>query len=327
MKPKILKQFCLYIVFLGIIKTAASASHDEGYYLKLIPANPDAGFNFPYILRTPTSAISDEHKYLIVESNNSGVNDSIQEHIRETQESAMGYGVGSNLARQLNTPFLVPVFPRSKSDHLVYTHALDRDTLLLTDTLGKRLDLQLLNMVEHARSRLENYQIQLNKKFVIAGFSASGTFSNRFAFLHPEKLLAVVSGGVNAFPMLPVKSVDEDNLEYPLGIADFETLSGTKFNLAAWKELPQMIFMGAEDYNDAVLFDDAYSIKERELIFEHIGENMLERWHASQAIYLQQKPNASFTTYGQIGHGTDGRINSDIVSFVRIIMVRESSKD
>lgn len=296
--------------------THAAASNLSNELI-VVDANPAAGFEFPYILRLPKSKADIAKHYLIVETNNSGLSDHLITHVEKTKSEALGQGPGPMVASDLNMPFLIPVFLRSETDYLVYTHALDRDTMLIKKGLSKRLDLQLLKMVEDARLRLRAGEIEVQEKFVMVGFSASGTFSNRFAFLHPSSLLAVVSGAVNAMPMLPVSEVSGTALEYPLGLNDFAQINGKEFELSNWLSLAQMIYMGAVDDNDAVKFSDAYSEGERAKVFSAIGEEMGERWLKSQSVYLAKKPNVTFVTYGQIGHWTNGRIRRDMANFIR----------
>ena len=296
---------------------------------QLIPANPQAGFEYPYYLLIPNTLADLNQHYLIVETNNSGAQENLNDHIEITRSAVLGQGPGPMIASDLNLPLLMPVFPRSTQQSLVYTHALDRDTMLINDDKRQRLDLQLLRMLEDARKQLRSQKILIENKFVLVGFSASGTFSNRFAFLHPSSLLAVVSGAVNAFPMLPIAAIDETKLNYPLGIADIKEISGHEFDRSSWRSLPQMIFMGAVDDNDTFDFDDSFSKGEREIVFEHVGKDMAKRWNKSQAIYLDQTANTTLITYGQIGHWTNGRIRNDMVNFVRSSInkdIRESQK-
>lgn len=282
----------------------------------VIEASPDDGFNFPYILSVPENVEKGKPVPLVVETNNTGATDDYDKTHADTVEDVSGRGLGPMLSRYSGYPLLMPVFPRSKEDWRVYTHALDRDSLLIQDGPLKRLDLQLLAMVEDARDRLRKEGYLIPGKFIMLGFSASGTFSNRFAFLHPDSLLAVVSGGVNAFPMLPVTEMEGESFNFPLGVADLESLTGQPFNIEAWKTLPQMIFMGALDDNDAVMFDDAYSAEERRLILQHIGEPMHERWMKAQQLCLEAEPRIKFITYGQVGHWTNREVGMDIVTFV-----------
>lgn len=295
--------------------------------VEIVPADPAAGFNFPYVLRTPADSRVPGRPYLVVESNNTGADDDFEHHLAGAKSFAIGQGIGPTVAGELGMPLLVPIFPRNKQEWWIYTHALDRDTLLLGAEPRHRLDLQLLNMVEDARRRLKERDVVVRERFVLVGFSASGTFSNRFAFLHPDRLAAVVSGAVNSFPMLPVASVDGERFPYPLGVADLEQITGRGFDVEAWRKLPQMIFMGAIDDNDAVKFDDAYSEEERKAIFAFVGEDMSARWHASQLIYSRAQPNVTFTTYGGVGHWTDGRIMRDILNFTSTMMRQQAAGD
>lgn len=326
MSPEKLKIILLALWLCACVSPAHTADNlDETF--EVVPADPAAGFSFPYVLRIPTDAAAPGRPFLVVESNNTGSADDFEHHLAGVQSFVSGPGIGPTVARELRAPLLVPVFPRSKQEWWIYSHALDRDSMLLGAEPRHRLDLQLLNMVEDARKRLKQRGVVLRERFVLVGFSASGTFSNRFAFLHPDKLAAVVSGAVNAFPMLPVESVDGERFAYPLGIADFEEITGTGFDAAAWRDLPQMIFMGAIDDNDAVKFDDAYSAEEREAIFASVGEDMSARWQTSQLIYSREKPNVTFVTYGGVGHWTDGRIMRDILNFVNTMMRQRAADD
>jgi len=296
---------------------AAGISSASGFSTELVEANPDAGFNYPYVLRVPESLNQGGDTVLLIESNNTGSNDDFQAQIDAAITFANGNGVGAFVAGQLDIPLLVPVFPRTKTDWQFYTHALDRDTMLVEEGPLRRLDTQLVKMIDDARAKLASRNINTREKFLICGFSASGTFSNRFAFLHPERILAVASGAVNAFPMLPVSKHTNQLLNYPLGLNDFYVLTGGHFNAQAWQSVPQMIFMGSLDSNDAVEFSDAYSDAEREAIYSTVGRPMQLRWSNVQAIYLDSGANVTFVTYGQVGHWTDGRINRDVANFLR----------
>jgi hypothetical protein len=289
----------------------------------LIPANSEAGFEYPYYLLLPKSLSILEKQYLIVETNNSGVQSDFSTHIEKTRKEILGKGPGPMVADDLDMPLLLPVFPRSSDSVLVYTHALDRDSMLIKNDQSERLDLQLLHMVEDARKQLASHKIIVEKKFVMVGFSASGTFSNRFAILHPSSLLAVSSGAVNSIPMLPIASIEGTRLIYPIGIGDIKEITGNQFDRDSWKSLAQMIYMGAADDNDTLKFSDAFSEDEREIVYEVIGKDMAKRWSKAQSIYLDEQANTTLITYGQIGHWTNGRIRNDMVNFVRSNILKD----
>lgn len=284
-------------------------------------ARPDLGFNFSYLIYLPKGLQRHRSNYLLVETTNTGVNDSMEHHEKGARYAAARSSVGNYIARKLKLPLLVPIFPRSATNWMYYTHALDRDAFLSKEFGIERLDLQLLAMIGDAKDKLSGDWLPLKDKFFITGFSASGTFANRFSLLHPEKIAATASGGINAIAILPIAQLSGKDLDYPLGIADVEKITGRKVNLKAFRQLPKMLYMGEKDDNDAAAYDDGYSKEERELVYELMGKQMIpQRWEFVQLIYRQNKIQADFRTYPNMGHGTDLKINTDLVEFFRKYM-------
>ncbi len=281
-----------------------------------VEAQPDKGFNFPFLLKIPSNT---ETNYLIVETNNTGsVSDDLEVHYKSAKKAIVGNAVGPWIAKKLNSPILIPVFPRPKANWKIYTHALDRDTLLIESGQLKRLDLQLLAMIHQAKKMLSIHSIKVQNKVILTGFSASGSLANRFSMLHPDSLKLVVAGGINGILMLPIEKITEEKLNYPLGVNDFKKITGTEFKKSKWASIPQFLFMGGNDTNDAVKYDDAYSDVERKTIYSVLGKNMQpERWVKCQDIYKKNNVNAVFHTYENIGHGTNLKIHNDILSFVK----------
>jgi hypothetical protein len=281
-----------------------------------IESNPNLGFNFPYFLRIPKGLNQNEIQYLLVETNNTGVNDTLLYHEKEAYLETIRNSLGSSLCAKLKAPFLIPVFPRPAKDWQVYTHALDRDAAKIKSGKMKRLDLQLIAMIENAKLILRNYGITIKDKFLLNGFSASGSFANRFTSIHPELVAGTACGGINAIPILCIAELNKRVLKYPIGTSDFEQLFGNKFDLAAFQKVPQFIYMGQNDTNDAVLFDDAYSKSERRLIFMLMGKTMIpDRFYKCESVYNQNKVNSTFKVYPGIGHETDKQVFNDVVEF------------
>jgi hypothetical protein len=281
-------------------------------------AKPRAGFNFEYLLYLPKGTRTDSIAYLMVETNNTGLNDTIAYHEKGARHTAARSGVGNYVAWKLRIPLLVPIFPRSQTNWAIYTHALDRDAFLSKGTDIDRLDLQLLAMVDDAGKQLASRGYQLKEQFFINGFSASGTFANRFSLLHPRRVKAMAAGGINAIPILPVQEVGSQTLNYPLGISDVASITGKPVDLEAFRKLPQLLYMGALDENDAVAFDDAYSQEDREIVYRLMGKQLVpQRWTFMEDVYRKSQVDAEFRTYPNIGHGTDLKINNDLVAFFR----------
>lgn len=169
----------------------------------MFKANSDKGFNFDYVIYFPEVIDTSLKTTLLVESSNTGADDSLDHHLNRAIYAASKSSVGNFVSRKLNIPILVPVFPRSRTNWEVNTHAVDSDTFNQRGTDNAQIDLQLLAMVEDAKVRLKEFGIELDERFFLTGFSASGTFANRFALLHPEKLKAVAAGGLNGLLIIP----------------------------------------------------------------------------------------------------------------------------
>jgi pimeloyl-ACP methyl ester carboxylesterase len=284
----------------------------------LVPPNPSRGFQFSYLLKLPLESAASSGRSLLVETNNTGgLSDDLALHARGAR-FAIEQGLGASVADCLKAPLLMPVFPRSKSHPLEYTHALDRDTILSEDDKLKRLDNQLVAMVDDAIERLRASGYTIQDRVLLVGFSASGTFANRFSLLHPNRVAAIAIGGINGIAMLPQDQIDGTSLPYPIGTADFAALSGEAFDLRTWRQIPQFLFMGARDDNDAAQFDDAYSEPEKVIVRSVMGAVMLPtRWTSVERLYKSAGANVVFKTYPNIGHGTDRTINNDVAAFLK----------
>jgi hypothetical protein len=284
--------------------------------LIIVKSNLSQGFNNSYILFIPKGTLKNKLTYLLVEPNNTGkTSDSVEVHKKSAIELASVSSVGNNISTNLKIPFLVPIFPRPDSKPLVYTHALDRDVIFEKNEKLARLDLQLIAMVKNAKKVLEENDVLIYDKFFLNGFSASATFTNRFLFIHPEKVQAAAMGGLNGELMLPLKKWKSKEFNYPLGINDFKNTFNKECNLIRFKEIPQYIYMGKEDQNDAVQFDDAYNNFERHTINSTLGNNVQERWINCQNIYKKENISVDFSTYEEVGHWTTSSINLDVNKF------------
>jgi hypothetical protein len=199
---------------------------------------------------------------------------------------------------------------------LHYTHALDEDTLKITSGPLKRVDLQLIAMIDDAKAKLANTGISVRDKALFHGFSASAKFALRFTILHPELVAAVAAGGVNGMPTIPASEWEGRQLPYPVGIADLEAITGSPLDLIAYREVPQFIYMGATDTADTLPYRDAVSPEHAVLIKEILGEQMMPtRWLKSQAIFKTLHVKAQMVTYNQTPHTIRTEMLKDLGKF------------
>ncbi len=321
------------IMFAGLSHSGPARAADGASYLAPdgkpvleVAADPAKGFRFPYLLYIPDTARLHPFPYLIVEMNNTpDVSSNISDLAKDRSAAVRGltaFSFGNGVAERLGAPFLIPIFPRPKKPdgEDVYTFALSREAFLVSDEPLVRIDLQLVAMIADAKQRLAARGETLQPKIMMAGFSASAMFASRFVFLHPELVKAAAFGAVNAFFMLPLAELSGRALDYPLGIADYQKITGHPFDTAAYRTIPEFAFMGTNDSNDAVVADggDAYSAGEAAIILKLFGRQMMpDRWLALEKAYATANPNVSFHTYQDIGHGLDVEVSDDAAEFLR----------
>ena len=281
-----------------------------------VSENPAEGFNFPYYLLIPQRISLDKPIYLLVEPNNTGVGNRFESLDRNTKD-AIEMCSASSVARKLKIPLLMPVFPRPGGT--LYTHALDRETLLIRDGDLRRIDLQLIAMITHAQKLLRHNDVVVNEKIFMNGFSASGTFTNRFTILHPTVVRAIATGGINSIPTFPTDRWNGITMRYPVGIADVHEIAGIDFDEEAYKQVSQYIYMGALDDNDTLPYRDAYDEEDAKLIRTLTEVKMMpDRWDVSQSIYRALGIPAQFVTYKDTGHEIKNEMIDDIAAFFEV---------
>lgn len=311
-------RFLLLVFMTVMLQSCITASRKDK--LVFAEAVPSAGFNYPYYLFIPSGISVEQESVLIVEPNNSGfADDDFEKHKEKAGRIASrDFYTGNHVARELKYPLLVPVFPRPSSEWKIYTHAFDRDVALQKGNPLERIDLQLLAMIDDASRRLLEKGIRINEKIFMTGFSASGSFVNRFTAVHPERVMAAAAGGTNGVLILPVDSLKGKLFLFPLGTFDFKELFGKQFDSLMFYHTPQYYYIGELDANDAVPYEDAYDQTERQLVQELLGEEMQPtRWNECIKIYRAKNVKAQFKTYAGTGHEVTNEIKTDLVGFFK----------
>ncbi len=282
-----------------------------------VEPQPAKGFSYPYYLYIPPKLRSEEsgnvkQTILVIPNNTGNVDDDLAVHDASAKRLAEGR---RSLAGTLKVGLLVPVFPRPKADDRIYTHALDRDSLLTEKQELRRFDLQLIKMIDDARARSRREGLDFDERVMMFGFSASGMFTNRFTLLHPDRIKAAVFGSPGGWAMAPVPSWKGKSLRYPIGTADLEVVSGKKLDLDKLKLVPIFLFMGADDTNDSVVYRDSYDQEDQDLIFDLFGKTLIERWPITKTVYEQTLPAATLKLYPNVGHSVTKEMWSDITTF------------
>ncbi len=276
-----------YVLRVRHFRADAGAGYHADFYLYVAPAAKRA-------------AKDGKRATLLVQPNNSGTNsDDPGVHRRDAWWTGFGR---HGIADELGVVLLVPAFVRPAGDWQIYTHALDRDALTTARPDLARVDLQLLAMVDHARAVLADEGLPADERFLIQGFSASGMFANRFTVLHPGRVKAVASGSPGGWPIAPLARFGGEALPYPLGVADFEALTGSPFDSLAFNAVPQLFVMGSLDDNDSLDFEDGWEKASAATADRLFGTNPLARWAAAESLYRDAGANARFVLVDGVGH-------------------------
>lgn len=215
-------------------------------------------------------------------------------------------------AERLHTAILVPTFPRPAARPDLYTHALDRDTLLVQSGELRRIDLQLIAMIEAAERFMG---AAVDTKVLLFGFSACAMFANRFALLHPERVLAAAIGSPGGWPMAPQSTWRSERLRYPLGADDLLALTGKPLDLPGLQGVRFFFFLGAQDDNDSLPFRDGYDTQDETLAMRLFGRTPVERWSLAEQMYRDAGANAVFKLYPGVGHDVTDNMDSDVLEF------------
>jgi len=281
-----------------------------------VEAKPDKGFHWPYFLSIPEMYIPENHiYYLLVSPNNTGTgHEDFQVHLNAAQREVNYRGWSYGISRGLKTPLLVPVFPRPYNEWWNNTHALNRVVMQIEYGPLKRLDLQLIAMIEDAQEKLEDIGLNMEEKVFMNGFSSSGWTSFRFTMFHPHMVRAKAVGG-NFTQMLPIEELNGERLEYPVGVADLEQITGKAFDYDEYVNVEKFIYVGASDPYDTTYHADCFISRHGEQIRRLVGHDTMARWEKTQEIYQEQNIPAQFVTYEGVGHDITVRNTNDVIDF------------
>lgn len=302
----------------------------QGFEATLIDADPSSGFNYPYYLYAPpvsSSTGSDPRPIMVQPVNTGKPSDDFSIH-REAAHRRITERWTRRVSDELSVPLLVPVFPRPESepvDSRHDPHSLDAFTMHLSEGSLKRVDLQLKRMIEDARQRLRSDGYPVANELILNGFSASGTFVNRWAAMHPENVLSLSAGGTNGMVILPKEQAKGYTLNYQLGIADFESLIGKSFNLNAFADIEQFLYLGELDGSDWLPQRHENNVyKDQSLkAYNIFGPDLQrDRFPYCQTVYEEAGVSAYFRIYQRVGHNPMPAVE-DIIEFHRRAMAGE----
>lgn len=285
----------------------------NGGLLYRVPASIKDGFNFEYLIFIPNNV--KEHSTLILEGTNyetfktKDENERIECLCEEFEEFKDSIHYSNS---ESNFPILYPLIPGYYDEKIhqeVYTHILSSDSLKIENKF-KRVDKQIINMINDVKRRLYDNDIILDERIILYGFSFSGMFANRFALLHPGIVKLIIAGGLDGILILPFKKYKNMELMYPIGIDGVDEINDYK--IIEFLKIKQFYY---QDINDKVdffdskngvpLYDGVITSFELRWLYSILGRKIETRWKNSRMIYKKICKNIIFRTYNYGKHSDE----------------------
>jgi hypothetical protein len=258
----------------------------------------------PYYFYTyfPRSALYRQEIVLLVWAHGGGrASDDYEDHKAQAQ---VKFSWLKEHVDRLGMPLLVVAVPRPKYQG-GYITTLVPETFTSSNDMFYRPDLKLIHAVwDQYIPSMQQAGYQVDSQVFMMGFSSVSTFTLRFTILHPERIKAAWLGGSATSP-IPAETYVGTTINYPVGIAGLEALSGQPFNLEAYQEVPHFIAIGEEDtnpQNDTTRFRECYSLSDAEFIRTHFGDTKPARAEFFYDYLLSIGVPAEFKSYPGVGH-------------------------
>ena len=184
------------------------------------------------------------------------VSDNYEAIVAETIDLNARFALAA-LAEEQRLCMLVPVLPRPFTpdrQSSFYTVSLPRAVFLpSTPAFCHRPDLVLNQMLDRFTATLRAQGYHVADTVLIEGFSAGAMFAQRYALLHPERVRAVCAGQCGGALTLPETQYGDAPLDWPLGVRDLPELAGTALDREAYRRIPQLIYIGADDIDNSTV--------------------------------------------------------------------------
>lgn len=322
-----------------------------------VPAMPELGFKWPYMLKIPTNTYKKENadatkRYLMFEMANTILEkpEEMEITVKERLESLSPSTIW--LAEKTWSPVMMPLIPRSHAGYWadknyndrnsVFEHQLDRDTVMLKKLKGDGYigpqiidsyyeygyniddfldyDKQILAMIDHAIEYLNEYGHKVENKILIGGDSASGHFSNRFSTLYPEKVKISTGGMVISGVMAPIPEHKGEKLVYPIGTYDYKEITGKKFDLKEYNKVARLLYFGKEDPHEALMPTDVYGNVERDIMIKLFGahlDNPLQRIRNVNKFYIESGGKTIIAYMDKTGHSISNEMYDYLLQFYK----------
>lgn len=144
----------------------------------------------------------------------------------------------------INQPIVLPITPNING-------CSDCQQLSKESVEEEKIHIRFLDCIKSAKADIEQLTgKKVNDKIFLNGYSASGVFAQRFAFIYPELVEKCLIGG--AAGSIPIPSKD---IGYPIGIKDYEELFGKEFDKTAFRNIQYGYYVAENEERENAEWD------------------------------------------------------------------------
>jgi len=144
----------------------------------------------------------------------------------------------------IDQPIVLPITPNIKGDS-------DCQQLSKESVQEEKIHIRFLDCIRSAKADIEQLTgKKVNDKIFLNGYSASGVFAQRFAFIYPELVEKCLIGGAAGSIPIPAKDID-----YPIGIRDYQELFGKEFDKTAFKKIQYGYYVAENEERENAEWD------------------------------------------------------------------------
>ena len=197
-----------------------------------------------YLLAIPKKF--DENAEMVVESFNSGGRQAnyYAFNISQALDVSNNHQFTQLLDVCEDVPILIPIIPDLKNHP-------EAQQLSLESVTEEHIDEKFFTCIQEAQAKVREITgKKLNDKIFLHGYSSSGVFAQRFAFIHPEIVDRCLIGGAAGTIPIPTEKLD-----YPIGIKNYETLFGKKFDLDSYKKIQFGYYVAQNEEREGGSYD------------------------------------------------------------------------
>lgn len=203
------------------------------------------GAIFPYVLLFPNNLPEDSE--LIVNTLNSRSDETTDDRTGVLIQGAIN--ISNLLKMSVNAPIVCVFVPKTTNEDEPYYQQLSRECFTKPGIKYSQIDLIVRRTIEDAQQKIRNLtKKSISNKIVLNGYSTSGVFAQRFAFIHPDIVSkAIIGGAVGSIPMI------DNRIGYPIGTKDYKELFNKEFDVDTYRTIDFAYYVGSLEAQDNAL--------------------------------------------------------------------------